>query len=101
MPGVAPAVTAFDIVTVVPWPIEGVTGLGAYEIGVAPVIVPSVIGFCESPASPTVVSATVPANDWFRLTLKLPTFAVVPVAGSVTAPGAFIWKSGICIVRPE
>ena len=80
---------------------NGVTGVGVYVNGGLEVSVPLVIGFWVSPASPSVVSATDPANDWLRLTLKLPTLAVVAVAGSVTDAGAFIWKSGICIVRPE
>jgi hypothetical protein len=70
--------------------------------GVAPPSsVPSTIGFWVSPASATVVMVTTPANDWLRLTLKLPTEATVPVAGSATPAGPFIVKSGICIVSPE
>ena len=54
MPGVAPAVVLFVIVTVVPWPIDGVTGFGEYVIGGLDVNVPSVIGFWASPVSPSV-----------------------------------------------
>ena len=70
-------------------------------IGGLDVRVKAVIGFWVSPASPSVESVTAPANDWLRLTLKLPTLAVVAVAGRVIEAGEFIWKSGICIVSPE
>ena len=60
---------------------DGVTGVGVYVNGGLDVSVPSVIGFWVSPASPSVVRATDPANDWLRLTLKLPTLAVVARGG--------------------
>src|SRR5438552_17133632 len=100
MPGVAPDVVAFDIVTGVPLPRPGLTPFGSYVIGLAPTSVPRTIGFAGSRVSATVVRVTRPLKAWFLDTLSEPTAEVNPVLGSETVPGEPTAKSGIDITSP-
>ena len=74
----------FRIVTDVPEPSDGVTGLGSKVTGSAPRSVPRTMGLVGSFGSATVEIVTCPENAWFRLTRKLPALATVPVAGRLT-----------------
>src|SRR5512146_751725 len=102
MPSVAPDIWTLSMVTGVPAPMLGVTGFGSYGMGFdPPSIVPVTIGFAGSPASATVLKATVPLNAELRLTRNAPGFETLPLVGTLTVPGLVIEKSGICWVTPE
>src|SRR5262245_27594823 len=101
MPVGAAAVVMLVRFTVWPEPSEGVTGLGEYVTGVAPVSVPVLRGLFACRLSASVVSVTwLPRNCWLQATFIEPAAATVPVVGSAIVAGGVIVKSGIDMTLP-